>query len=389
MINLLQISEILLFYFLTLSVSYLFVFAVASKFYHRRKYPLTEKVKRFAVLFPAYKEDKVILQSVTSFLQQDYPTDKYEVIVISDQMEHVTNEQLNQLPIRLLIANYENSSKAKAMTLAMESTALEEYDMIVIMDADNTTTPDFLQEMNQACNAGLQAVQAHRMAKNTNTSIAILDAVSEEINNALFRKGHVAIGFSSALIGSGMALEANWFRKNVKLLQTAGEDKELETLLLKENIYIEYLEHVRVFDEKTQKKEGLKNQRKRWIAAQFATLRTALPYFPKALFTGNFDYCDKVLQWMLPPRIILLFVIFVFSCLRSIISLQSSLKWWILFSILVFTLIIAIPPPFFNKRTLKAITRIPLLALIMLTNLFHIKKANKEFIHTEHGNQSL
>jgi len=389
MINLLQISEVLLFYLLTLSVSYLFVFAVASKFFRRRKYAQVEKNNKFAILFPAYKEDKVILQSVTSFLLQDYPADKYEVIVISDHMEQTTNEQLSQLPIRLLIANYENSSKAKAMALAMENTALEEYDMIIIMDADNTTTPNFLQEMNQACNAGLQAIQAHRVAKNTNTSIAILDAVSEEINNALFRKGHVAIGFSSALIGSGMALEASWFRKNVKFLQTAGEDKELETLLLKENIYIEYLEHIRVFDEKTQKKEGLKNQRKRWIAAQFTTLKTALPYFPKALFTGNFDYCDKVLQWMLPPRIILLFIIFMFGCLRSIISLQSSLKWWILFAILIFTLMIAIPQPFFNKKTLKAITRIPLLALIMLTNLFHLRKANKGFIHTEHGNEPL
>lgn len=385
MINLLQILEMLLFCLLTLSVGYLFVFAVASKFYHRRKYPLTERVNRFAVLFPAYKEDEVISQSVTSFLQQDYPTDKYEVIVISDQMEHATNEQLSQLPIRLLIANYENSSKAKAMALAMESTILEDYDMIIIMDADNTTTSDFLQEINRACNAGLQAIQAHRVAKNTNTSIAILDAVSEEINNAIFRKGHVAIGFSSALIGSGMALEASWFRKNVKSLQTAGEDKELETLLLKENIYIEYLEHLRVFDEKTQKKDGLKNQRKRWLAAQFGTLRTALPYFPKALFTGNFDYCDKVLQWIMPPRIILLFFIFLLSCLTSIVSLPMSLKWWMLFITLVFTLIIAVPRHLFNQKLLKAIIQVPSLALIMLTNLFSLKKVGKKFIHTEHG----
>lgn len=385
MINLLQILEMLLFCLFTLSVGYLFVFAVASKFYHRRKYPQAEKVNRFAILFPAYKEDKVILQSVTSFLQQDYPTDKYEVIVISDQMEHVTNKQLSQLPIRLLIANYQNSSKAKAMTLAMESTSLEEYDMIVIMDADNTTTPDFLQEINRACNVGLQAVQAHRVAKNRNTSIAILDAVSEEINNALFRKGHVAIGFSSALIGSGMALEANWFRKNVKSLQTAGEDKELETLLLKENIYIEYLEHLQVFDEKIQKKDGFKNQRRRWLAAQFGALKAALPYFPKALFTGNFDYCDKVLQWMMLPRIILIFLIGVMTLLITIVHPTASIKWWGLLFLLFFTLCIAVPSYQYNRPLLKAILQIPALACSMVSNLFNFKGANKTFIHTKHG----
>jgi cellulose synthase/poly-beta-1,6-N-acetylglucosamine synthase-like glycosyltransferase len=388
MINLLQILEMLLFCLLTLSVGYLFVFAVASKFYHRRKYPQTERINRFAVLFPAYKEDKVILQSAASFLQQDYPTDKYEVIVISDQMEYVTNEQLSQLPIRLFIANYENSSKAKAMTLAMESTALEEYDMVVIMDADNTTTPDFLQEINRACNAGLLAIQAHRVAKNINTSIAILDAVSEEINNALFRKGHVAVGFSSALIGSGMALEANWFRKNVKLLQTAGEDKELETLLLKENIYIEYLEHVQVFDEKIQKKEGFKNQRKRWLAAQFGALRTALPYFLKALFTGNFDYCDKVLQWMMFPRIILIFLIGVMTLLVTIVHPTASIKWWGLSFFLLFTLCMVIPRQLYNKQLLKAIMQLPSLAWMMFSNLFGLRGANKRFIHTEHEHHS-
>ena len=41
-------------------------------------------------------------------------------------------------------------------------------------------------------------------------------------------------------------------------LETAGEDKELESLLLKQRIHIEYLEHVHVKDEKTQKKEVIK-----------------------------------------------------------------------------------------------------------------------------------
>jgi hypothetical protein len=49
------------------------------------------------------------------------------------------------------------------------------------------------------------AVQGHRTAKNTNNSWAILDAISEEINNNIFRKGHRVLGLSSAIIGSGMA----------------------------------------------------------------------------------------------------------------------------------------------------------------------------------------
>ena len=44
------------------------------------------KKYRFAALFPAYGEDEVIIDSVKSFLQQDYPRELYDIIVIANQM---------------------------------------------------------------------------------------------------------------------------------------------------------------------------------------------------------------------------------------------------------------------------------------------------------------
>lgn len=157
---------------------------------------------------------------------------------------------------QVLVATYQNSSKAQALTLAMHSIDVPSFDMVVIMDADNTTTPHLLHELNKASAVGVRAIQAHRTAKNLNTDIALLDAASEEINNGIFRKGHVAIGFSCALIGSGMAFEADWFARHVEKLQTAGEDKELETLLQREQIYVDYLSEIDIYDEKTQKKKS-------------------------------------------------------------------------------------------------------------------------------------
>lgn len=386
MITVLTIADLVIFVLLALIVGYLLLFAVASRLRRPHPIPETEKRHRFAVLFPAYKEDRVIVQAVHQFLGQDYPTDLYDLIVISDQMQPETNEELRQLPIRLLTAHYQESSKAKALTLAMEATANETYDSIVIMDADNTTSPQFLQELNKGHAAGMKAIQAHRVAKNLNTDVAILDAVSEEINNSIFRGGHVALGLSSALIGSGMAMDAGWFRENVTKLQTAGEDKELEALLLKQGIRIHYLEHVRVEDEKTQKKEVIKSQRKRWLAAQFGSLFAALPDLPSALLKGNIDYCDKIIQWMLPPRIVLLAGVFFFTVLVSILCPVLSLKWWMLSFALIAALSLAIPGYLLNKRLLSALLQVPSLAWMMLATLFKLKGANKKFIHTEHGN---
>lgn len=385
-----------LFTLLALCVGYLLFYAVASKFYRPRKLRKALKDCDILVIFPAYNEDKVIVPTVRSFLNQEYPEDLFDIIVISDHMQPSTNEALRALPIRLEIATYENSSKAKALSLAMDVTADKQYDMVVIMDADNVTTPHFLSEVSRADGNGLIAMQARRTGKNMNTDIAVLDAVSEEINNGFFRSGHNAVGFSAGLSGSGMAFQADWFKQNVKRLRTSGEDKELEALLLQQRIHIEYFEHLPVYDEKTQKKEAIKNQRKRWIAAQYGALRTALPDFPRALLQGNFDYCDKILQWMLPPRLVQLAGVFGFTLLFTAIGVllsltgeesawRSAVKWWILSAAQIAAMILPIPARMLNRQLGKAIMQVPVLALAMIANLFRLKGANKKFIHTEHG----
>lgn len=168
MILILTLIDWILFVPLALCVAYLLVYAIASKFYRAPHYPEADKLHRIAVFFPAYREDKVIIDSVRSFLEQDYPKEMYDVYVISDHMQDSTNKALSRLPIRLLVATYEDSSKAKALLLAI-STIEEDgkakglgnrqlafmYDIAVVMDADNVTVPGFLSEVNRAYSAGV------------------------------------------------------------------------------------------------------------------------------------------------------------------------------------------------------------------------------------------
>ena len=54
----LTLIDWILFIPLALCVSYLLVYAIASKFYRSPIYPEADKLHRIAVFFPAYKEDK-------------------------------------------------------------------------------------------------------------------------------------------------------------------------------------------------------------------------------------------------------------------------------------------------------------------------------------------
>ena len=106
------IIDWILFVPLAFCVSYLLFYAVASRFYRSPQYPAARKQHRFAILLPTYREDRVIVNAVQSFLGQEYPAELYDVIVISDQMQPATNDALRQLPIHLLEADYTDSSNA-------------------------------------------------------------------------------------------------------------------------------------------------------------------------------------------------------------------------------------------------------------------------------------
>lgn len=385
MSSILHITDMTLFILMLLSVGYFFIFAFASLWGTNKKYASALKKSKIAVFVPSYKGDRVIMDSVNSLLNQDYPSEFYDIIVISDRMEEETNLAIYDLPVRLYEIAPDNSSKAYALNYAVDMLGSETFDIAVVIDADNVVESNFLTSINDAYYSGSEAIQTHRTAKNLDTDIAILDALSEGINNSIFRLGHVNLGLSSALIGSGMAFDYKWFRENVKKLKTAGEDKELESLLLKDRIYIDYLNNVFVFDEKTKKADAFSRQRRRWLASQLGSLKKGIKDLPSALWTMNVDYIDKIIQWMLLPRVFVLGIITIATLLTTVLNFGMSVKWWLLMIGLLFTFVIAVPDFIANRNNIRAIRKVPLIFILMFINLFRLKGVNKKFIHTDNN----
>ena len=206
MTTLLNIADWIFIFVLGLPVLYLFVFALFSTRKNMDDYPQAKRRRKFVTLIPAYKSDAVIVRTAQAALRQEYPAQLHEVVVIADRLKPETLAELRTLPIRVLEVSFENSSKAKALNFAVEELGPEAAEAVTILDADNLAGEDFIARLNDVFDSGVQAVQAHRTAKNRDTDTAVLDAASEEINNAIFRRGHVALGLSSALIGSGHGL---------------------------------------------------------------------------------------------------------------------------------------------------------------------------------------
>ncbi|MFT5673529.1 MAG: cellulose synthase/poly-beta-1,6-N-acetylglucosamine synthase-like glycosyltransferase [Polaribacter sp.] len=391
----LNIIQIVLLVLLGLATLYILIFSIASLFYKQQQYSDNGNMKRMAVLVPGYKEDEVIIEVATLALEQEYPTPLFDVVIIADSFKEKTLGALKKLPIKLIEVSFDKSTKSKALNKAM-ATLDKDYDIAVVLDADNVMAPNFLAKINAAFENDFIAVQGHRTAKNTNNSWAILDAISEEINNNIFRKGHRVLGLSSAIIGSGMAFRYGYFKSLMATVTAVGGfDKEIELKMLKEGRKIVYLEDAVVFDEKIQKSEVFGNQRRRWLSAQFHYFRKDfLNALKDLILKGNVDYFDKAIQFIQPPRILLLGAVILFGVgfVLANYFLDNQIPytnyWIILVTSCVLSFIFSVPKSFYNLKTLGALASLPKGMLMMLLSLLKIKGANKTFIHTQHTSNS-
>ena len=372
----LYIFDGILFVIIAGTVLYLGVFAVAALFHSKPVIPKAKRFNRFVILIPAYKQDNVIEQTVLSALSQAYPQRMFDVTVISDHQDELTNMRLAQYPITLLTPDFEESTKAKSLQYAiLNLPEFKIYDAVIILDGDNIIDQDFLEQVNDAYEiAATKAIQTHRISKNRDTAAARMDAIFEEINNTIFRRGHISFGLSAALAGSGTVFDFNWYKTNVMLTKTSGEDKELEALLMRQNIFVDYFDHIYVYGEKKRTTSKLNEQRGRWATQQFANLFRNIRFLPGAFFRKQYNLADKIIQWMLVPRTNMIGVIMIMSLVLPFIYLTMAIKWWILGSLALFIFAIATPDYLVDEMWDKTFLRSP---FVSLWKMFRIKSHKK------------
>lgn len=340
----LYVIDGVLFTMVTLTTLYLLFFTIASLFYHKSTIPKTRHQNRFIILITSYKNPKVI-QTVKSILGQTYPQRLFDVTVISDHNNEMTNMRLAQEPITLLTPDFERNTITKSLQLGFNNLPqFKIYDVVIILESGNIVEPEFLEQVNDAYeSAGTKAIQVHRLSRNRDTTAARLGAIFEEINNSIFRRGHFAIGLSSALMTSGCAFDFSWFRQHFSLLKSDWVDKELEAFLMREHIFIDYFNNIFVYEEKTRQAEAFNHKRRQWIKAQFFTLIRNIRFLPGAIFDQHYNWIDKQIQWLLIPRMIMIPLIVVMSLILPVIYMSLAFKWWAIYALLLFILAMATP----------------------------------------------
>ncbi len=378
----LKLIEVLLAIYFGYVSLYTLIFSLSGLFYKLR---LTKEGanNKIAVFIPGYKEDSIIVNTAKSALKQHYPKNKYDIIIIADSFDTNTLKQLALLDIIVLPVSFEKSTKTKSLNEALSR--FSGYDIAVILDSDNLMQNDFLEKINAAFNQGFEAIQGQRIAKNLNTSYAILDGISEAIGNHISRQGPYALGLSSSIIGSAMAFKFDLLKKSLLNIDAVGGfDKALQVNILEAGQKIHYLKEAIVLDEKVDSKEVFKNQRTRWISSHYKYLFHYAKTGFSAIFKNFSLFNITILAQIQLPRILNLGLISTIGLL-SIYGLSFFPKFWIITcTIYIMSTLICIPKSYLNLDTLKALITLPLTFFTVILIHLRLKGKDNNFIHTPH-----
>lgn len=379
----------LFFIYLAISISWLLVVAFAGKFGKLPQYSSNRAKSKILVLIPSYREDAIIVDTARQAAQHNYPKDKFTVLVVADKLQPETVLALKAIPVEVL--EVDANMKSRSLNAALLHVDENRFDLAVILDADNIMGQGCLEKINDAFIQGCQAIQCHRTAKNEQTPVALLDAISEEININLFRRGPAVIGLSAAPVGSGMAFSFSLLKQIFSvehILTNPGEDREIDMQLMKQQIPMHFIDDAWVYDEKVANTGVFEKQRVRWLEAQLNHIRRfSDPEMKDAPRTAV--YIAKYLQNFILPRLLFIMVlalIFVFLVIQWAFSFNILMPlpiwWFVLIAMYAIVLMLSVPRRFYSLRTVKAAARVPALMLSMLRAILKIKTGRKEFLHT-------
>jgi len=346
----------------------------------KRYKKITDKEFDFAVITAAHQETMFIAPFVDSLIRQEYQN--FVIYVVADDCD-ISGLHFSDDKVVLLKPESPLHSKIKSIKYAIDHFR-REHDALVIFDSDNLAHPDFLKNLNRYFQRGFAAVQANMLSKNLDSGFARMDAMGHTYYNFLERKIKMELGLTSAILGLGIAMDLDLYRRVVYKNNLGGFDKKLQVNLTLSVPMIAYAGDVIVYDEKVENAAAFEKQRTRWIFTYFEYFKDSIFLFRKSFKPFNAGRLLLAISMLRPPMILTISVSII--CMASCFLIFPVFGWIWLAIFILFTInfILIVASQSQQEGVWKALFSIPALLFRQIKSLLKIKKAKKNFLQTEH-----
>lgn len=337
----------------------------------------------YAVIITAYEQTHTIPAAVNSILESDYSN--YLIYVVADKCD-ISSLKFDDERVILLRPEETLANNIKSHFHAIRNFK-REHERITIIDSDNLAHPQYFHELDVFFNAGYQAVQGIREAKNLDTAYSRLDAARDIYYHFYDGKILFGLGSSAALAGSGMAFTTDLYRSCLenKEISGAGFDKVLQAEILKRNLRIAFAEKAVVYDEKTSKPDQLVNQRSRWINTWFKYFKYGFGLTFTGVKNRSLNQLLFGLMLLRPPLFIFLILSFLCLAVNAFAAPAAALVWLGGFGCFILGFALAILKSNTDKRIIQSLVNIPKFMFYQVISLRYAKNADKRSVATKHS----
>ncbi|BAK81250.1 glycosyltransferase family 2 protein [Candidatus Arthromitus sp. SFB-rat-Yit] len=309
---------IISFYYLAISILGLLL--------KNRKNKKLDKKNRFAIVIAAHDEEKVISNSLKSLKGLNYDKEFYDVFVVADNCTDKTKEY-SLAQGALVYERFDDNNKGKGYALEWMFNKIfdmgDRYSAIIVLDADNIVSPNFLTEMNTKLNNGYKVIQGYIDSKNPNDNwLTMSYSIAFWSNNRLFQLCRDNLGLSCQLSGTGFCLDIETLKKVGWGATCLTEDLEFTCKLIMNNMRVVFAYKAVVYDEKPLTLKQSWNQRKRWMQG-FADVssRYFLKLIERVFSHRDLKALDCALYSIQPIVITILGIVSIFNMSRLLLSL--------------------------------------------------------------------
>lgn len=283
-------------------VTYLLFLAAVYFLVRDKRAAAADPITTFAVLIPSHNEELIIAASLKSWLEADYPRDKYELHVIADNCTDQTSQIARELGATVWERqDHDNRGKGQALAWALQEIDLDQVDGVVIVDADTTIDPAYLAIMNDRLVAGAKVVQGYDGVMNPyESAMTCLMQITNVMKNLLFNYAKSKLGLSVQLMGTGMCFEKGVLQEIGWRAFSIGEDGEQFAHLAQAGIQVEFEPRAIVYAQEASSFEQAYTQRVRWSAGRMQLTGVGARLMADGFKRWNIDLMDAGLTFLLP-----------------------------------------------------------------------------------------
>lgn len=292
-------------------------------------------VPRLLFLVPAHDEARMIESCVRSLLSMRYPAHRLGVTVVADNCTDRTAELARAAGAQCL----ERSDRAfpgkpRALAWALTQVRLDEFDAVVIIDADTLVDPGFAAALGNVAPVADRAFQAYFDVRNPGDTLltrmaTVLAAANYRFAYALKRR----VGLNAPLLGNGMCLGTNVLARHGWKAFTIAEDWELYALYTAQGVPIESLPAAHLYAQEARSLAQSSTQRRRWTAGKLTVLGRYIGPLLTSRKIGLAQKLDALAELTGPGPVVLFGLTIVAATLTLI--LQPPASAWLLSALAV------------------------------------------------------